>query len=327
MNKKLSIVIPTYNGGNWIQDTLESVLKQIESKNNVIELIVRDNASTDNTCIIIQKLNRMYNNIIIYDRRNETSIADVNFKEAAMLASGDYIVMLGDDDLIMPCYIEQTLKYLDEYPEIGLLYHNRISTTRDYNGVYGIKHDNPNKNFFHYYKGVEDFNIDYPTGPDFMSVNVVKRDCLIKGFSFAKECYYGVEWYAAMLYGLQGYPCISLFNPLILQRAPLVRIWDDKALLYVIVGMGNMFRDLKCVYPNIEKSWIQYKYKNISKLWYLTKCIPLNRGLYKEKISELSQHISPIELFVAKCLLYIPGSYYFFRVLYLLNKKLNLIIR
>lgn len=321
----LSVVIPTYNGAKWIEDTLESVLVQMNRYKESVEVLVRDNASTDNTEQVVEQINQKYDNIIIYNKRNTNVIADVNFREAVTIASGEYVLMLGDDDLLMPGYIEQTLDCIEKYANVGLIYHNRISTTRDYQGASAPKHKNPNKTFKHFYENVEDFIKDYPSGPDFMSVNVVRRDCIIKGFSFAKEEYYGVEWYASMLKGLEGYTCISLFNPLILQRAPLKRTWDDKALLYVIVGMNNMFRDLSVIYPTIYEVWLSYQNANISKLWYLTKCIPLNKELYKEKYNELSKYLSKYEKFVAKSLIIFPSSYYVYRFLYLVNKIVKIL--
>ena len=325
-NFRLSIVIPTYNGSEWIEDTIESVACQLEPFQDSVEFIVRDNASADRTSEIVSNLNKKYNCIIKYDRRNETAIADVNFREAILLTQGQYVLLLGDDDLLFPNFIRNSLDLIDRYPTVGLFYFNRIATTRNYKGA-SLKHDNPSSKFVRHYEDVKEFIMDYPSGPDFMSVNMVKRDCLVNGLPFAKSQYYGVEWFSAILYGLKNYKIISIFEPMILQRAPKVRMWDDRALLYVIVGVDNMFKDLDCVYPGIHNVWNNYSLIFCSRFWYLTKCIPLNRKLYKDKYKELSVKLTGIQQFVAYCLLNIPVSYYIFRFAYLANKSFGILFR
>jgi len=48
----VSIIIPTYNRANYLEKAIESVLKQTYEN---IEIIVSDNASTDNTMEVMQK--------------------------------------------------------------------------------------------------------------------------------------------------------------------------------------------------------------------------------------------------------------------------------
>ncbi len=50
MSIKLSICIPTYNRGKFLPDLFESILSEIDEENrSVIEVVVSDNASGDNT--------------------------------------------------------------------------------------------------------------------------------------------------------------------------------------------------------------------------------------------------------------------------------------
>lgn len=302
---KLSIIIPTYNGGGWIEDTLNSILPQLVDVLDKVELFVRDNASLDNTPSIINRLNGEYGNIIHYDRRETNTDADTNFREAVMLTSSEYVLLLGDDDLLFPNYIRYTLDILNSYHNIGLIYFNRISTTRDYKGA-ALKHTNPCPDFKMIYDSVEEFIKEHPSGPDFMSVNVVKRDCLLKGIPHSKKEYYGVEWYYSMLHGLNGYKCISLFSPMILQRVPTNRMWSDKSLLYVGVGMDNLFKDISLLYPSAYETWKKYRSKNIPMMFYILESIPNNRELYKNKWQELSGKLFGKEKLVAFILLKIP---------------------
>ena len=58
MEKKLvTICIPTYNSGEFIEDTLFSIINQTYKN---IEIIIGDNASTDNTYDIVKKYQKKY---------------------------------------------------------------------------------------------------------------------------------------------------------------------------------------------------------------------------------------------------------------------------
>ena len=60
--KKLSIIIPAYNAENYIERCIDSILDQ--QYNNVIEIIVVNDGSTDSTEDIIDKFCRKYENIL-----------------------------------------------------------------------------------------------------------------------------------------------------------------------------------------------------------------------------------------------------------------------
>lgn len=59
--KLLTIAIPTYNGANTISNMLEILLPQCDER---VEILISDNASTDNTKLIIDKYIEKYENII-----------------------------------------------------------------------------------------------------------------------------------------------------------------------------------------------------------------------------------------------------------------------
>ena len=59
----LSICIPTYNRWYIIEKTINSVVMQDEFQNREVELIISDNASTDNTKSIVEQFQKKYSNI------------------------------------------------------------------------------------------------------------------------------------------------------------------------------------------------------------------------------------------------------------------------
>ena len=102
--KKLTIAIPTYNGGRTIKRTLESILGQDYPKNEV-DIIVCNNCSTDNTAEILQYYQQ---DITIYT--NETNLGgDRNFELCVEKADSEYVWIVGDDDVLKNTGINEAL--------------------------------------------------------------------------------------------------------------------------------------------------------------------------------------------------------------------------
>ncbi len=92
-SKLLSIVIPTYNRADYLDYSLEVhvPLARIYS----IEIFISDNASTDNTSIIVEKWKAVYPFIKYYI--NETNLGpDKNFELALKYPKTEYVWLLGD---------------------------------------------------------------------------------------------------------------------------------------------------------------------------------------------------------------------------------------
>ena len=61
MNSKLlSIIIPTFNGGKFLQENLHTLIPMMKSESNNVELIISNNASEDNTDEIVAELAEEY---------------------------------------------------------------------------------------------------------------------------------------------------------------------------------------------------------------------------------------------------------------------------
>jgi len=90
-----SIVIPTYNRANDLRMAVNSILKQDFDD---YEIIISDNASTDNT----KKICKLFNDERIKYLRNKTNIGfNRNLYKVIKAAKGQYVFMLGDDDFIL----------------------------------------------------------------------------------------------------------------------------------------------------------------------------------------------------------------------------------
>ena len=111
---KVSICIPTYNGAQFIRKTLESVLNQ--SYQN-IEVIVNDDCSTDNTMDIVRSMND--SRIKIY--ANEENLGLVrNWNMTVSYATGEFVKLMCQDDLLCEGAIDVQVRLLNMYPSSSL---------------------------------------------------------------------------------------------------------------------------------------------------------------------------------------------------------------
>jgi len=95
----ISFCIPTFNRSNTLVQTIKSI-SQSCGKNSA-ELVICDNASTDNTKKTVENLKRKYKNleIVYYQQKNNVGL-DRNILKSVELASGKYCWLLSDDDFL-----------------------------------------------------------------------------------------------------------------------------------------------------------------------------------------------------------------------------------
>jgi glycosyltransferase involved in cell wall biosynthesis len=109
-NPQVSIGMPVYNGEPFLLETLEAILAQTYQD---FELIICDNASTDNT----EKICRQYaaqDKRISYYRHPQNIGAAGNFNQVFQLSSGKYFKWAAHDDLYAADYLAQCVEVLDQ---------------------------------------------------------------------------------------------------------------------------------------------------------------------------------------------------------------------
>lgn len=118
----LSLCIPTYNRAKFLNELINKIGSQIQELENpeLIEFIVSDNCSTDDTSDVVKRY--IENGINIRYIRNERNLGmDGNFVSCFKKASGSYIWLLGDDDYLYPGVLNDILTILSN-SNIGLLH-------------------------------------------------------------------------------------------------------------------------------------------------------------------------------------------------------------
>lgn len=95
---KISICFIHYNRINFLLESLRTIKRQSYPD---IEIVISDDASTDETQLMILELKNNYKYPIVY-YRNEVNLGyDRNYRRAIELASGEYCITMGNDDTII----------------------------------------------------------------------------------------------------------------------------------------------------------------------------------------------------------------------------------
>lgn len=111
---KLSICIATYKRGNYIGQTLDSIVSQLRDG---VEVVILDGASPDNTEEVVSGYANIYP-AIRYIKANKNSGIDADYDLAVSYAHGEYCWLMTDDDLFSPDAISTVFEILNEQKDL-----------------------------------------------------------------------------------------------------------------------------------------------------------------------------------------------------------------
>jgi glycosyltransferase involved in cell wall biosynthesis len=143
---RVSVILTSYNHEKYIREAIKSALAQTF---NDFELIIWDDASTDNSWQII---NSYTDPRIVAFRNNERrrGIFGIN-KAISQITSGEYIAIHHSDDVWEPDKLAKQVAFLDENHEIGAIFTNALAIgedskpLNDFSHFYSIIFDQPNR--------------------------------------------------------------------------------------------------------------------------------------------------------------------------------------
>lgn len=106
----VSVILPVYNGADFVGQTIESILGQTYQN---IEIIIVDDASTDRSLEVIQSYQDPRIKVIACEKnRNVAYSGNIGFKAAR----GKYVALIGHDDLWKQDKLEKQVAFLEEHP-------------------------------------------------------------------------------------------------------------------------------------------------------------------------------------------------------------------
>lgn len=124
----LSIIIPTYNRVDFLDNTLYSIVKQIIFYNleNTLEILISNNNSTDSTDNLITFYKIKYPDIHFIYFKNDKNIGGVkNFLKLLDNINGSYWYFIGDDDLLADNCLLDVLNCLNENNNVPIFIFNQ----------------------------------------------------------------------------------------------------------------------------------------------------------------------------------------------------------
>ncbi len=112
----VSIIIPVYNGSNYLKDAIDSALSQTYSN---IEILVINDGSTDNT----EEIAKSYGSKIRYYKKPNGGVSSaLNFGISKM--KGEYFSWLSHDDMYLPEKVEEEVKCLGSLDKTTIIFSN-----------------------------------------------------------------------------------------------------------------------------------------------------------------------------------------------------------
>ena len=116
----VSIITPSYNQGRYIEETLQSVLKQDYPR---IEYLVIDGGSTDNSVEVINKYRDRLAFFVSEKDKGQSDAINKGFKKA----TGEIIAWLNSDDVYTEHAVARAVDVLQNNPDCGFVYGNVLS--------------------------------------------------------------------------------------------------------------------------------------------------------------------------------------------------------
>lgn len=135
-NPLLTYAFITYNRSRYLRKSLRSVLQQV-GDDPLVEVLVSDNASTDETRSLVEEQQKKFKNLRY--RCNETNVgAEGNIHKAIQGSRGEYVIVAGDDDYLLDGALRVVLDNIRKYRGAALFHLRRENVPRHVHEDSGI---------------------------------------------------------------------------------------------------------------------------------------------------------------------------------------------
>jgi glycosyltransferase involved in cell wall biosynthesis len=170
---RVSVGMPAYNGTRYIQAAIESILRQTFTD---LELIVQDNASTDQTVALCEEIAKSDPRLRVI--RNPVNLGvNPNYRKVAQNARGEYFKWHSANDLIDPDYLARCVEVLDTRRDVVLAFGRTVLFQTDteggtpYDDNMNVEEDDPLARF---HRAVAELRLNN------MINGLIRRDVLMK---------------------------------------------------------------------------------------------------------------------------------------------------
>lgn len=127
---KISVCIPTYNRAAHLANCLQSIIVNKAKSTIDFQVCVSDNCSTDGTHDVVRRAEECMS--VKYHKNPRNLGIPKNFLNAVEMADGEFIWLIGDDDLLMPYALEELYALISSHPNVDFFYINSMHLTTEY---------------------------------------------------------------------------------------------------------------------------------------------------------------------------------------------------
>ncbi len=198
----LSVIIPNFNHAHFLPACLDSVLNQSWQPE---EVIVIDDASTDNSVEVIEGFMRKYPLVRLHRNPENRGIL-YNINLARELAHGDYLYHPAADDTVMPGFFETSMQLLARHPQAALSCTVGIWTEESSGYQWQMGLGNGSEPC--YLTPDQMFELER-NGRLYIAAHTVifRRVCLAEAGGFIPELKWYTDWFAAYVAGFRHGVC------------------------------------------------------------------------------------------------------------------------
>ncbi|WP_029904120.1 glycosyltransferase family 2 protein [Prevotella sp. 10(H)] len=205
-NPLVSVLIPCYNVEKYVEESVNSILKQTYTN---LQVILINDCSTDRTGEILQRLAGEDSRITIFENEKNLKLI-VTLNKGLAYCKGEYIARMDADDISLPTRIEKEVTFLERNRD-----HDIVSTL-----FYAFRTENPGKRDFHH-SPLKDEELRayllFKSGICHPAVMIRKRVFTELGLGFETE-YLHVEDYALWSKAMYKTKLANVGEPLLLYR-------------------------------------------------------------------------------------------------------------
>jgi abequosyltransferase len=184
-NPFLSICIATYNRANFIGETLDSIIPQLDDD---VEILVVDGASTDNTEDVVREFTQKESRIR-YVRLSSKGGVDQDYDRSVELARGEYCWLFTDDDLVKPGAVAAVISAIQKGYELVVV--NAEVRDRELSAILGRRRIVIHENRTYAPSSTEELFIDALDYLSFIGAVVIRRSIWL---SRERKLYFGTEF-------------------------------------------------------------------------------------------------------------------------------------
>jgi glycosyltransferase involved in cell wall biosynthesis len=181
---RVSICIPTYNTARYLPQAIESILAQDFTD---YELVVCDNASTDETPAIVRRYN---DSRIRYLRSEELTNQAGNFNRCLDAARGELVTLLHSDDYFLPGFLANRVGILEGDSELGMVF-GAVKIINAEGEVIGSSERWPEDRRFETGRLTSELVMGCLVSPPSL---MVRRSCVERAGKFRTDLTWGHDW-------------------------------------------------------------------------------------------------------------------------------------